>query len=72
MRILKYIFLLVLLAFVGITVYGTNLHLNVLDLEAVQGLVREKAANENIKIISMKPIIASLEDFFAAISKKKQ
>lgn len=54
----------------GITAYGTNLHLNVSDEAQASLRVREKAREENIQIQSMKPIMASLEDVFATLTKE--
>jgi len=54
----------------GLTAYGTTLNLNVTDQNAVQQRVREAAAHECIKIISIKPISASLEDVFSDLDSK--
>ena len=55
---------------VGITVYGTTLHLNVDNPEKVEAAVRSSAKTENIKVESVHPIQASLEDVFASLEKE--
>ncbi len=57
---------------VGITVYGTTLHLNVRDQGNIQSAVVKIAKEQNIDIISMKPISASLEDVFATLTKENK
>ena len=54
----------------SITAYGTTLHLNVQNQQAVQERIVQLAKKENINIVSMKPITASLEDVFATLSKE--
>ena len=54
---------------VGVTAYGTTLHLNVSNITQVQNQLPKVAKNEGINITSIKPIAASLEDVFAAISE---
>ena len=53
---------------VEVTVYATSLHLNVTDPENVERAVAEAARKNNITVTSIKPIPASLEDVFAALS----
>lgn len=57
---------------VGITVYGTTLHLNASNLEKVKEQVIKTAQNEHIELISVKPISASLEDVFATLDREEQ
>ncbi len=57
---------------VGLTAYGTTLHLNVLDPKAVEGQLQEIARRESIEIISIKSISASLEDVFATLTEKSR
>jgi len=52
---------------VGITAYGTMLHLNVTDAERVRTGVLKTAAKEDITVTSIEPIAPSLEDVFATI-----
>jgi len=52
---------------VGITAYGTMLHLNVTDAEAVKAEVLKIAASNGITVTSVEPIAPSLEDVFATI-----
>lgn len=54
---------------VGITAYGTSLHLNTSDIEAVKKRVQQSAKENNITIESLQPIDASLEDVFAALAR---
>ncbi|MBI5023628.1 MAG: ABC transporter ATP-binding protein [Candidatus Omnitrophica bacterium] len=51
----------------GVTTYGTTLHLNVLDPQAVQARLPDVAARNGITITLMRPITASLEDVFASL-----
>lgn len=52
----------------GLTAYGTKLHINVEDLQKARTIL-EKAAKENdITLISIEPIEASLEDVFATLA----
>jgi drug efflux transport system ATP-binding protein len=54
----------------GVTAYGTTLHLNISkDEESVRKAIRETAAREGIEVKSVKPISASLEDVFAALTE---
>lgn len=54
---------------VEVTAYGTTLHLNVTDPEAVGRALRETAAAHDIQIRSVQPISASLEDVFATLTQ---
>jgi len=54
----------------GLTAYGTSLHLNVDNDEAIRPLIAEAARNESISITSLKTVPASLEDVFATLSEK--
>ncbi len=54
---------------VGVTVYGTTLHLNVKKEVSIDSLVNEKAKNEGITVKSVHPISASLEDVFATLQE---
>ena len=56
---------------IGVTAYGTTLHLNVLDERTVQERLGQAARNEGIAIQSIRPISASLEDVFATLSKEE-
>ncbi len=53
----------------GITAYGTTLHLNVSDEEKVKQEVTAASKAEGIELISMKRISASLEDVFASLTE---
>jgi len=53
----------------GVTVYGTTIHLNVRDVALAREAVRKKAEEDTISIVSMKPIPASLEDVFATLEE---
>lgn len=52
---------------IGVTAYGTTLHLNVLDPGAVETQLPEVAARNDIQISLIRPISASLEDVFATL-----
>lgn len=52
----------------SLTAYGTTLHINVTDAPAVTERIRAIAKSENIEIVSIKEIPASLEDVFALIA----
>ncbi len=54
---------------VGLTAYGTTLHLNVTDSRAAEQAVARAAQKENIHVTSIKSITASLEDVFASLTK---
>ena len=56
----------------GITVYGTTLHLNVKEEASVQSAVLRVAKEQQIEIISIKPIAASLEDVFATLTEPEK
>ncbi len=51
----------------GVTAYGTTLHLSVKDIKAVTLALENTAKKENITIHSIQPISASLEDVFATL-----
>ena len=55
---------------VGLTVYGTTLHLNVDNPERVEAAVRTTARAQDIQVASVHPIQASLEDVFASLEKE--
>jgi len=55
---------------VGLTAYGTTLHLNVDNPKTVETALRETARAQNIAVTSVKPIAASLEDVFASLEKE--
>lgn len=52
----------------GLTAYGTTLHLNVVDAEESIKALREAAMRSGIEITSVKPITPSLEDVFATLA----
>ena len=52
---------------VGTTLYGTTLHLNVDDENKIRQQIADTAKAQGIEIQSIKPISASLEDFFATL-----
>ncbi len=54
----------------GITVYGTSLHINTSESGDFERKIAVAAEEEGIRIISIKPISASLEDVFATISEE--
>ena len=54
---------------VGVTVYGTTLHLNVKRDSAIDRLLEETARKEGIVIQSVHEISASLEDVFATLQE---
>ncbi len=54
---------------VGLTAYGTTLHLNVTNSLAGEQAVVRSAQKEGIHIKSIKSITASLEDVFATLTK---
>ena len=56
---------------IGITAYGTVLHLNVLDEVKVRKAIVETAKKNTVTITSIKPISASLEDVFATLDREK-
>lgn len=51
----------------GVTAYGTTLHLNVFDPDAMQAQLPAVAVRNGIRIFGVRPISASLEDVFAAL-----
>jgi len=55
----------------GVTVYGTTLNLNVTDQKTVEERLTACAAKEGIRISSIKPIAASLEDVFSDLDTKR-
>jgi ABC-2 type transport system ATP-binding protein len=54
----------------GLTAYGTNLHVNVADPQAIEPKLREAARQAGVTIRSIAPIAASLEDVFASIEEE--
>lgn len=54
----------------GITAYGTTLHLNVTHVDDVRLQIESIARKEGIEVISIKPIKASLEDVFSALTEE--
>ena len=54
---------------VGVTAYGTALHLNTNNVEAVKKDIEATAQKNGITIDSLQPITASLEDVFATLEK---
>jgi len=54
---------------IGVTAYGTTLHLNVTDEAKVRGEIKAAAAKEGITVTEVRPIAASLEDVFAALTE---
>ncbi len=57
---------------IGITAYGTTIHLNVLEEESVRQKVLETARINSIEVVSIKSISASLEDVFATLDRATQ
>jgi len=53
----------------GLTAYGTNLHLNVDDTAKVEPEIAKVAKEQGISIESIKKIPASLEDVFAVLTE---
>ena len=53
----------------GITAYGTTLHLNVEDVEQVTTVLHEMAAAHGIEVMAIRSIPASLEDVFATLAE---
>jgi ABC-2 type transport system ATP-binding protein len=51
----------------GVTAYGTTLHVNVEDEAAGESRLREAAARAGVEVSSIRRIAASLEDVFALI-----
>jgi len=56
---------------IGLTAYGTTLHLSVTDPLAAEQAVIRTAQKEGIEVQSIKSISASLEDVFATLTKDK-
>ena len=54
----------------GVTAYGTNLHVNVEDLKREEQTILQTAQEHSIQITSIKPISASLEDIFSTLSQE--
>lgn len=54
---------------IGLTAYGTSLHLNVTDTRSAEQAVIQTAQKHGISVSSIKPISASLEDVFATLTK---
>jgi ABC-2 type transport system ATP-binding protein len=57
---------------IGITAYGTSLHLNVRDEAKATAEVRRIAEREKIELRSVKPIPATLEDVFATLEEVEE
>lgn len=57
---------------IGITAYGTTLHLNVKDEVDVKQAVLAAARQNQIEIVSINPIAASLEDVFATLTEPEK
>ncbi|MEI7998157.1 MAG: ABC transporter ATP-binding protein [Candidatus Omnitrophota bacterium] len=57
---------------IGITVYGTTMNINVKDLEKSKGLVAKAAKEQEINIVSMQPISATLEDVFSVLDTERE
>lgn len=53
----------------GLTAYGVTLHLNVADEASVQNAIARIAREQDIRVVSIKPIPASLEDVFATLEE---
>lgn len=53
----------------GLTIFGTTLHLNVKDIQTAYDAVNAAAAKEKVDIRSIRPINASLEDVFATLER---
>ncbi len=54
---------------IGLTAYGTTLHLNVTDSKSAEQAVLQVAEKEGIEVSSIRPITASLEDVFATLTQ---
>lgn len=54
---------------VGVTAYGTSIHLNVTDIDLVRREIARVAKEEAIEVASVEAIAPSLEDVFAAIAE---
>ncbi|MBN1794965.1 MAG: ABC transporter ATP-binding protein [Candidatus Omnitrophica bacterium] len=54
----------------GIMAYGTNLHVNVSDDSDFEKTMYRIAEKEDVAILAVRPISASLEDLFATISEE--
>ena len=54
---------------IGVTAYGTTLHLNVRDVPSMTENIRRSAIANAIRVNSVKPIPASLEDVFATLTQ---
>ena len=55
---------------IGVTAYGTTLHLNVTNAEAVTQALRKTAQAQAIDVASINLIPASLEDVFATLTEE--
>lgn len=53
----------------GITAYGSTLHVNAEDVKAVSLAIENAARREQIKVGSIRPIAATLEDVFATLTE---
>ncbi len=54
---------------VGVTAYGTTLHLHVTDQDAVIRMLPEVAKSQGITVTAVRPIAASLEDVFSTLTE---
>ena len=52
---------------IGVTAYGTTIHLNIAGGSDVENELNEIAKKENIRVASVKEVPASLEDVFATL-----
>ena len=52
---------------IGVTAYGTTIHLNITGETDVEKELKETAKKENIRVSSVKEVPASLEDVFATL-----
>ena len=55
---------------VGLTAYGTSLHVNVVDAARAETALRQAAEAQQVQVMSIRPIAASLEDVFASLEKE--
>ena len=56
---------------IGVTAYGTTIHLNTAGDSDVGKELNEIAKKENIRVVSVKEVPASLEDVFATLEAAK-
>jgi hypothetical protein len=55
----------------GVTAYGTAVHVVADDIKKVEEEIRQVSSRENVSITSIKTIHASLEDVFATLTEVK-